>query len=976
MATAWSAEQVLALAPDAGSAKSGRELSSARKWASLGSGDDVLWGECQGSGASPYQTKVALDGPAFHCSCPSRKFPCKHGLGLFLLFANQPSALPAGEPPAWVTSWLEGRTQRAEQKAKKEQERQEKREKGEPAVDPVAQKKRETARLAKVSTGLDDLGLWISDLVRHGLTAVQGKPTSFWEDQARRLVDAQAPGVARRLRSVAALPLSGEGWQANLLERLARLHLVVEGRKRLETLPPDLQDELRAVIGLPVDQDEVRARAGVRDVWQVVGQRVEVEDRLRTQRTWLVGRETGRAALVLDFAFGTNQPLDTTLPPGTQVDAELAFFPGAAPLRALAKVRHAAPEPIGAFAGHASVCDAHAAYAAMLARNPWLELYPLVLNDVLLQRRGEQWLVRDASGRVLVLSPRFTLGWHWLGVSAGKPFTLAGEFNGATLDPLSCWLDGRFYPVATGEFEAAGGESASMGGPSEVTTLWREVAASALVGAERRPPPSPSSYGPLAEALSGLDRGNPTAQLLDLAVAITQYVRVGREPGTEAEPPAEPCPPDDITECTPATAQRLRRMLDGDTPSVLPEWLSLAVAAGRRIPADRLADVLTLARRQSELRSLLRPALGKRGRWLGALNPDWGYTGGDADQTDPEAVWQTGTRPERLLALRSLRAADPARGLALLTSTWSNEPADDRAAFVEALAVGLSQEDEPFLEAALDDRGKTVRREAVELLARLPESRFAQRMVERTAGLLRWERRGLVVELPTACDAAMIRDGVVAKPPAGLGERGWWLRQLVAATPLGCWKGLAKESPAELIKAANETEWGHEFWSAWAQSATRARDAVWAAVLLEFRPAAAEREDMLTQLLAVLDPKQRDAYLLHLLEVHPGALNAQHPASPLVRSIDTPMGPGLGRLVLRRLREAVALDEAAPRPRYDYELAILLTRLGGLLPPGLAAEVGSLWPRSEGERTYYEQAAEQMKSLLHFRYEMHQEFAR
>ncbi|MGB8191873.1 MAG: SWIM zinc finger family protein, partial [Chitinophagaceae bacterium] len=77
-----SEEQILALAPDESSKKSGKELSNASKWVSKGANETALWGECKGSGSKPYQTQVDLANIAFKCSCPSRKFPCKHGLGL------------------------------------------------------------------------------------------------------------------------------------------------------------------------------------------------------------------------------------------------------------------------------------------------------------------------------------------------------------------------------------------------------------------------------------------------------------------------------------------------------------------------------------------------------------------------------------------------------------------------------------------------------------------------------------------------------------------------------------------------------------------------------------------------------------------------------------------------------------------------------------------------------------------------------
>lgn len=113
---AWTTDQVLALAPDASSAKAGRGLANIRKWTSLGTDERTAWGLCQGSGKDPYQTRIDLTEPAFKCSCPSRKFPCKHAIGLFLLLAEQPATLKAGQPPAWVTEWLDSRQERSEKK--------------------------------------------------------------------------------------------------------------------------------------------------------------------------------------------------------------------------------------------------------------------------------------------------------------------------------------------------------------------------------------------------------------------------------------------------------------------------------------------------------------------------------------------------------------------------------------------------------------------------------------------------------------------------------------------------------------------------------------------------------------------------------------------------------------------------------------------------------------------------------------------
>ena len=60
----WTAEQVLALAPDAASRKAGSKLGAAGPWSGAGSSDEgTVWGLCKGSGSKPYQTVVDMRTP-------------------------------------------------------------------------------------------------------------------------------------------------------------------------------------------------------------------------------------------------------------------------------------------------------------------------------------------------------------------------------------------------------------------------------------------------------------------------------------------------------------------------------------------------------------------------------------------------------------------------------------------------------------------------------------------------------------------------------------------------------------------------------------------------------------------------------------------------------------------------------------------------------------------------------------------------
>jgi hypothetical protein len=367
--------------------------------------------------------------------------------------------------------------------------------------------------------------------------------------------------------------------------------------------------------------------------------------------------------------------------------------------------------------------------------------------------------------------------------------------------------------------------------------------------------------------------------------------------------------------------------------------------------------------------------LGTRGRWLAARNPaDWGYVGGDADRSDPESVWQTGTKAERRVALRSLRQADPEKARSLVASTWASEPADERSAIVEAFAEGLSMADEPFLEAALDDRGKTVRRAAAELLPRLAGSRFAARMVERARACMRWSGKTAVVEPPKACDAAMVRDGVEPKPPVGTGERAWWLRQVLAAAPLSAWSAPDYPPPDCLVESLGKNEWIVDLWVAWARAATRERNEDWAEALLrnltkeEYGIPGITRE-----LLEALSPDRRDALLLEYLRAETAPFGPRgSPAFRLLYLVWTPIGEELAREVLRRIREEVV--GRGEKPNFNQFLWSYVSGLGLRVPPSLADEVEDV--AATDELVVLGQFFNQFVNTLRFRREMHEEFAR
>lgn len=330
----------------------------------------------------------------------------------------------------------------------------------------------------------------------------------------------------------------------------------------------------------------------------------------------------------------------------------------------------------------------------------------------------------------------------------------------------------------------------------------------------------------------------------------------------------------------------LKQILDSQQ-DLLPEWIDFAKAKNKIVPNDLLCDVLELGAKNSELRLKLRACIGRRAEWLGLINPQqWGWASKfeidlDHDQSQLQNAWDFGNLEQRQGALRIVRKIDPAKGLAMLRATWSDDTAEDRTKFLDCLVLGLSMDDEEFLETvALDDRRKEVRRKVQELLLRLPESRLSQRAwkifldcvsVKTSEGgnLLtkifpggKKLNRELEVKLPEACDKSMTRDGIVVKPgDYRFGERQWWLFQIVAYLSPRKILEHFQITEQELIELITPSEYMVVFRKALEEACLRHYDTEMAkAVMLQTVPENQEG------LFSLLDSDEQEKVLIGMLE--------------------------------------------------------------------------------------------------------------
>ena len=421
-------EQIARLAPDDASNKAANSLVRPDKWPLLHHNDRALWGHCQGSGKNPYQTAVDMGEPAFKCSCPSRKFPCKHALALLLLYARHTDRFSAADAPDWLTNWLEKRDQNKETKATKT---------AKPAAspDPAAQQKRLAARQKKAADGLSDLRLWLDDILRNGLVALRGNLNQRCRDMAKRMIDAQLGGVAAELQTIAELPAdAGE----RLFYRLSRLSLLAENYARLAELPPEAQAETLGRLGFPVAKETVLAEPGITGLWWHTGTVISEIDRGEAHAYWLYDGASGRFACILDFIIRGAPGAPPPVLHGGVYAGELCYYPGIANLRALPKTWEitAAPPPLAP--ASQTIAQAFAGVQQTYAENPLHERYPLRVDNLRLARRDDQLALTDGE-QLLPLELAEDQRLRLLATTGGAPFSafLLYEYDTRALRLLS-----------------------------------------------------------------------------------------------------------------------------------------------------------------------------------------------------------------------------------------------------------------------------------------------------------------------------------------------------------------------------------------------------------------------------------------------------------------------------------------------------------------------------------------------------------
>lgn len=419
-------EQILALAPDEASRKAGRDLANSVKWSNQGINDKALWGECQGSGKNPYKTQVDLLNVAFKCSCPSRKFPCKHGLGILLLYGRQNNLFSVTNAPDWVNEWIEKRNEKVEKASEKVSK----------PVDIETQAKRAQQRHKKIELGIQELQLFLKDIVRNGILNIPEKAPAIFNNLAKRMIDAQAPGLAFMVRELGEINYFKENWHTQFIDQIAKLHTASTAYQNIEQLNELLKEDIRTIVGYNRNNDNLMLQNGIIDHWFVLAKTIHQQEQLQIQKTWLHGIKTGKNALIIQYFVKSQQP-ELNLTPGTIADAEIVYFTSAQPHQAIIKSLQGVQTMLNINFGFTDWDQMFNFERNLIQNFPFITSQVFLIRQVVLATKNQFWYLKDKAGVAIPLIANEGVRLKMLAITGGELFNL-----------VITGLEGNYTPVA------------------------------------------------------------------------------------------------------------------------------------------------------------------------------------------------------------------------------------------------------------------------------------------------------------------------------------------------------------------------------------------------------------------------------------------------------------------------------------------------------------------------------------------------
>ena len=494
--------------------------------------------------------------------------------------------------------------------------------------------------------------------------------------------------------------------------------------------------------------------------------------------------------------------------------------------------------------------------------------------------------------------------------------------------------------------------------------IWEDIVNNAMLGTTKLPLRAADLPATITEQVEVSDTPDAEEDFLRFGSLMYQYRQSGCVPLDLRSAVLSAAEAEIKPYCHANATVVLRTILSEEHHALLKLWLTQCDLAHKCAEPECVPALLDISIGKKELRPLILSVCGKRGEWLGRLNPQWNFS---APEADAQTVWQTGRAEERKDLLKSLRAQQPAAALELLQSSWDTESANEKVSFLEILTTGLSEHDLAWLEG-LKEKGQKVNNAMQDLIKRIPASQPVQAYmailkeavsVKNSKALLGMLAKTTIeVNEKIAFPKGIFKSGIEKlSTDKHVSDAQYILVQLIAFVPPSFWNDHLKETPEALIKLFQKEKKTALYVPAMALAAIKFRDNVWAQALVDHGDEEI-LESALVSLIGSLPAKDRDRCALRFIKKRPQEL------INMLTDFDDEWSHDLAKGVLSFTSQDV----------YAYNKTFYRTVVKNI-PVAMLKELESFMPSEEQKKAYWRNQSNELSGVLTLKQQILQSFS-
>lgn len=488
-----------------------------------------------------------------------------------------------------------------------------------------------------------------------------------------------------------------------------------------------------------------------------------------------------------------------------------------------------------------------------------------------------------------------------------------------------------------------------------MSDFWNQVVTTAILGTAKKNLDAKDLPADLSQwAVKSVLNADKETAFLNTAALAYNFRQCGTIPPTKADTQLAASPEESLAYCSPHMMKVLSQILDEDHMPLLELWLKECIKEHYLVHPQVLPALLDKAQQHSHLQALILGCGGQRATWLSQLNPDWHFT---SASTDWEETWLSGKLEERKEVLSEIRKQDPNKGREWLEKVWPQENAASKVAFLKLLHETVSEQDLPWLETLLNEKGQKVREEAIELLKHFPHSsvmqlfvREAEKLVyvkqEKTMAI--FSKQVLKMEKEAEVDEALFKLGIdKLSSDKKKNDTEWIAYQLLSFIPPSHWSTRWDITTDKIIELFNKDF--PAYLDAFAASTLFHKDNDWAEALF------LQSATVPTHLLKMVPMERREKYALSHVTKYP---------NEIVPALSEP-GHEWSLNFTRHLFQHIAKEVYVFNKSYYRNFLLHI-------PVAILPELESFAPAEEHKKPYWKNIVTELSKLLELKKELTQ----